>query len=117
MRLVAARLALRRGKTPQARRALDRLIAAGETDPSVFLWAGHLAETEKDWPRAEALYDQARKLRGRSARLAVLYLARLHFRLLRHADAARLLRKYLDTYPEDASARALLALVDARRSE
>ena len=93
---------------------LTNLIQTGETDPSVFLWAGHLAETQKDWPAAETLYDQARRRNGRPARLATLYLARLHFRRGRLTQAAQLLRKHLDTYAEDAPARALLALVEAR---
>ena len=87
MRLAAARLALRRGRTAQAREALRHLIEAGETDPSVFLWAGHLAETANDPAQAETLYTQARKLTGPAARLAVLYLGRLHIRLGRFGQA------------------------------
>jgi len=113
MRLAAARLALRQGKPAQARVALKGLIEAGETDPAVFLWAGHLAETAKDWPEAETLYAHARKSPGPSARLAALYLARLYFRTGRGEQAAQLLRSYLGTWPEDAPARALLALVEA----
>jgi len=115
MWLVSARLALRGGKGAEARDALDRLIAAGRTDPAVFVWAGHLAETQEDWPKAQTLYEQAGKLKGPSARLAGLYLARLHLRRGRLAKAAQLLRQYLDAYPQDASARSLLALVEARR--
>jgi len=117
MRLVAARLALRQGKTKDARRALGRLIDAGETDPAVYVWAGHLAETAKDWPEAETMYRHARTLEGRMARLATLYLARLYVHLDRRAEAGRLLRDYLDEHPEDAPARALLALVGAAADE
>jgi len=113
MRLVAARLALRQGKTKAAREALAPLIEAGETDPAVFLWAGHLAETAQDWPEAETLYRHARTLKGRASQLATLYLARLYLHRERRTEAARLLRGHLDTYPEDAPARALLALADA----
>jgi len=117
MHLVAARLALRRGKTTAARQALDRLIDAGEADPAVYVWAGHLAETAGDWPQAETLYAHARTLDGRPSRLATLYLARLHLRRDRRTEAARLLRRHLDRYPEDAPARALLTLAAAARSE
>ncbi len=117
MRLVAARLALRRGKTTAARQALDRLIEASEADPAVYLWAGHLAETASDWPEAETLYAHARTLEGPPSRLATLYLARLYLRRQRRTEAARLLRQYLDRYPEDAPARALLALAAAAISE
>jgi len=113
MRIVTARRSLRLGQAAQARQALGRLIEAGETDPSVFLWAGHLAETAKDWAEARTLYAHARALKGPAARLATLYLARLHIRRGRREEASRLLRKYLETYPEDAPARALLALADA----
>ena len=113
MRLVTARRALRLGDRAAAREALGRLIEAGETDPSVFVWAGHLAETARDFPEAQTLYAHARSLKGPAARLATLYLARLHIRRGRREEARRLLRKYLDTYPQDASARALLALASA----
>jgi len=113
LRLAAARRALRLGKPTEAREALGRLIEAGETDPSVFLWAGNLAETAKDWAEAQTLYAHARGLKGPAARLASLYLARLHIRRSRREEASRLLRKYLESYPEDAPARALLAVAEA----
>lgn len=115
MRLAAAKLALRRSKPNQARAALDRLIRAGETDPAVFLWAGHLAETAQDHSRAETLYTQAHRLKGASARTAGLYLARLYLKLKRFDEAARLLEAHLASHPADAPARAMLALVNARR--
>ena len=114
MHLAAARRELRAGRTADARNALGRLIEAGETDPSVFLWAGHLAETAGDTPEAETLYGQARKMSGGSARLATLYLARLMLRAERSGQSARLLSQYLDAHPEDSAARALLALAEAR---
>ncbi len=110
MRLAETRLALRQGKTGEARTVLRQLIEMGDTDTSVFLWAGHLAETADDLDRAEASYARARSLAGRDAHLATLYLARLSIRRGRDAEAVRLLRGYLETRPEDAVARSLLAL-------
>jgi predicted Zn-dependent protease len=92
---------------------LARLIEVGEADPAIFLWAGSLAEAAEDWAAAETLYDHARVLMGYSARLASLYLARLHYRRGRPDIAGQLLRQYLDRAPEDAAARALLAVVEA----
>lgn len=114
MRLAAARMALRGGDTPTARQALEKVIAAGETDPSVFLWAGHLAEQAGDPTRAEALYNHARKLTGDAARLATLYLARLNVTGGQQAAAVRLLKQYLNSYPEDVVARAMLAQAERR---
>ena len=111
MQIADARLALRQAKPEAARAILGRLIALGDTDPAVFLWAGHLAEQAEDWTEARTLYDHARTLPGRDARLATLYLARLDIRRGREAEAGRLLRSYLNDYPEDAAARSLLALV------
>jgi len=113
-RIAAARLALRQGRATEARQSLGRLIAAGEADAAVFLWAGHLAERAEDWPAAVSLYAQARRLEGGNARLATLYLSRLHARRGRYREAIELLRGHLDAHPEDAPARALLSLVEAR---
>jgi len=117
VRILAARRALRLGEVADARAALHRLIAQGQADAGVFLWAGHLAEKAKDWPEAETLYEHARKREEPSAGLATLYLARLHLHRGRLDQAARLLRKHLDAHPEDSSARALLAVVDAARAK
>jgi len=114
MRLAAAKLALRQSKPTEARAALDRLIRSGETNPSVFVWAAHLAELAKDWSRAQALYDQARRGTGPAARTAVLYQARLHFKRERFGQATELLDGYLKSHPVDAPARALLAVIKAR---
>jgi len=111
MQIADARLALRQAKPEAARAILGRLIALGDTDPAVFLWAGHLAEQAEDWTEARTLYDHARTLTGADARLATLYLARLDIRRGRESEAARLLRSYLNTYPDDAAARSLLGLV------
>jgi predicted Zn-dependent protease len=117
MQVAAARLALRRGEPAAAREALRALIEAGDSDPSVYLWAGHLAELAEEWPEAETLYDHARTLKGPDARLALLYLARLHLRNGHPSRAVELLEPYLDSYPEDAPARALLALAKGRSEE
>jgi predicted Zn-dependent protease len=112
MRVAEARLALRKGERGRAREILKQLIEMGDVGPSVFLWAGHLAEQAEDWAEAAAYYDHARSFEGRDARLATLYLARLHIRRGRDAEAARLLRSYLAERPEDAVARSLLALAE-----
>jgi len=115
MQLAAARLALRKGKTTLARQALTRLIDAGDTDPSVYLWAWHLAEQTKASDRAIVLYGQARKLTGPAADIATLYLARLHLGARRHEQASRLLREHLQAHPQDTYARAMLALAKQAR--
>ena len=114
MRIVAARRALRLGKPADARAALRVLIERGQADASVFLWAGHLAELAEDWAGGQSLYEHARRQAGPSARLATLYLARLHLRRGQTDGAARLLRAYLDAHPEDSAARAMLAVAEAR---
>ena len=117
MRVAEARLALRRGKTGEARKVLGHLIEMGDAGASVFLWAGHLAEQAEDWTEAETCYDHARSLQGRDARLATLYLARLHIRRGRDARAVVLLRSHLKARPEDAVARSLLALAEEGTSK
>jgi tetratricopeptide (TPR) repeat protein len=112
MRVAEARLALRKGQRGRAREILKQLIGMGDAGPSVFLWAGHLAEQAEDWAEAAAYYDHARSFEGRDGRLATLYLARLHIRRGRDAEAVRLLQSYLAERPEDAVARSLLALAE-----
>ncbi len=112
MRVAEARLALRKGERGRAREVLKQLIEMGDAGPSVFLWAGHLAEQAEDWTEAVTYYDHARRFEGRDGRLATLYLARLYLRRGRDAEAARLLRSYLKVRPEDAVARSLLALAE-----
>ena len=112
MRMAEARLALRKGERGKARDILKQLIEMGDAGPSVFLWAGHLAEQAGDAVEAATYYDHARSFEGRDGRLATLYLARLHIREGRDAEAVRLLRAYLKARPEDAVARSLLALAE-----
>lgn len=115
MRIVTARRAVRLGRPAEARQALARLIEAGETDAGVYLWSGHLAEREQDWPEAETLYRQARRRAAPPARMASLYLARLYLRRGRVDESARLLNEYLDLHPEDSAVRAMLAVVADRQ--
>jgi len=114
MRIAAARRALRQGRPAGARAALAALIDQGQADPAVFLWAAHLADNAGDHAQARGLYEQARRDTGSAGRLATLALARLLLRIDRPDHAARMLRAYLDAHPEDAVARALLALAEAR---
>ncbi|MBN2505667.1 MAG: tetratricopeptide repeat protein [Verrucomicrobia bacterium] len=109
MRLAEARSALRQGRPAQARDALRRLIASGDTRASVFLWAGSLAESEGALAEAEAHYRQAASQSEPAATLAPLHLARLLHSLGRQDEAARVLRQHLEQHPEDVAARALLA--------
>jgi predicted Zn-dependent protease len=109
--LLEARLALRGRDLVRAERALVRLVEAGTADGPVFLWAGQLAERRGDTAQAEARYQQAGDLRGPSARLARIHLARLLHRLGRAARAQELLRIHLAEHPDDSHVRALLAVL------
>lgn len=117
MRIAEARMSLRAGEPREAREVLRKLIEMGEADASVYLWAGRLAEQAKDYAEAEAYYERARSAAGASARLAVLYLARLNLDRARYEQARQLLRGYLKDRPEDAAARALLAVVEQALNE
>jgi len=117
MRVAEARLALRRGQRGRAREILKQVIEMCDAGPSVYLWAGHLAEQAEEWAEAAAYYGHARSFEGRDARLATLYLARLHLRRGRDAEAVRLLRSYLAERPEDAVARSLVALAEDGAAE
>ena len=110
LHLAAARLALREGKKGPAREALRRLIEAGEADASIFLWAGHLAETEGLADEAQAYYEQARAQGGEASRAAALYLARLHIDRRAYTQARLVLSEYLREHPEDPYARSMLLL-------
>ncbi len=114
MGIIATRLAVRLGEIADARAALAGLIERDRADAGIFLWAGHLAEKAKDWPEAETLYVHASRQKGPSAEMASLYLARLLIHRDRAVEAARLLKAYLDQRPQDAAARALLAIAIAK---
>ncbi len=112
VRIIQVRLALRQGKTKDARKVLGELIAQGQADADIFLWAGHLAERNQDWARAETLYDQACRSEGSAAQLATLYLARMRYNRGMYEQAAELLKTHLNEHPRDATARSLLALAE-----
>jgi len=111
MHIAAAKLSLRRGKTAEARKSVERLIELGAPDASVYLWVGHLSEQDEDYDAAVVYYKQARKLQGGSGS-GSLYLARLYYRTGREREAADILRQYLFEHPEDSAARAMLSLME-----
>lgn len=111
MQVTRARWALRQNKTTEARQALGQLIEAGKATPDVLLWAGHLAERQKDPTAAQALYEQARTATGPRGRLATLYLASLHIRSGQRRRAKKLLQDHLASHPADPQARSLLLLI------
>ena len=111
LNLLAARFALRPQRPKEARAALDRLISAGESSPTIFVWAAQIAERFGDLSRAEVLYRQATAREGSAARLATLHLARLLSRIDQGDRAEQLLATHLASYPNDDSARRLLAVI------
>ena len=117
LHLLAARLALRREDHSAARQALGDLLAAGDEDPMVLLWAAHLEERHGAADHAEALYRQAMEGSGQTAITARLHLARLLLHHRRHDEAAALLRSHLNRHPDDEIARRLLMAVLARQGK
>ncbi|MBN2711168.1 MAG: tetratricopeptide repeat protein [Planctomycetes bacterium] len=107
MQICVARSALRNGDVKGARKALCALIEKGKADGSAYLWAGSLAEGERDYAEAEADYAHAAKLDGSAARNATLYLARLYWNTKRPEEARNLLGSYLRSYPDDVTAWAM----------
>jgi hypothetical protein len=59
LRLLAAELAVQSGDDATAAHAAADLIALGENDPTVLVWAGAIAERGGDGAHAEAWYRQA----------------------------------------------------------
>ena len=115
-RLAAARYAVQEGDVKDAGAALDTLIAGGERDPAVLVWAASLAETRGEAARAETLYLQAigsdkPASSGASLRLTALYLTQN-----RRDEARNVLASYLATHPDDVHARALEAQLARSRS-
>jgi len=110
--LLEARLAIKSGKQQAARRALDRLIRAGEATPNVLLWAGQLAEQAGALAKAEAMYQQASTMKGSAGRIAVLHLARLFHKVGQLNRASQLLSTYIAKHPDDQPARELLVVIN-----
>jgi predicted Zn-dependent protease len=106
-RLLAARLALEQADLAGADAALAALVAAGETDPRVLLWAGDLADRRGDAPRAEAAWRHAIALEPTGD--GDLHLAGLLIRTQRTGEARDLLAARLQRRPGDTSASAMLA--------
>jgi len=113
--LLAARLAVQAGDNAAAGAALDALIASGERDGAVLVWAGHLAEQGKEDARAEAFYAQAAAGDGAAAGNATLRLGSLYFRQQRWDEASTLVSTYLARHPEDREAKRLQELIDRGR--
>lgn len=114
-RVLMARLAVQRGDTATAATALDALVALGETDPGVLVWAGALAEANGDQTRAAALFSQAMAGTSGAAEAAGLRLAALRLRQGLLDEAATLIAAYLVRHPDDATARSLRFALDLRR--
>ncbi len=105
--LLAARLALAAQDPAEARAAFDRLLAAGDADPAVHLWAGHLAEQVGDTARAEACY------RAAGDGPATIRLVGLLLRADRRDEARSLVAIYRAQHPQDATVPLLERLVPA----
>jgi tetratricopeptide (TPR) repeat protein len=108
LRLFAARLALKAGDPKAAGNALEPLLAAGELDPTVLMWAAAIAERGGDPTRGEALLRQAVAAAGDKAGLARLRLADLLARRGRLEEARMVLREQLSADAGDTQARAML---------
>lgn len=108
IQIALARAGLREAEPDRAHEALRRLIALGESDMSIYLWAGRLAEAAGAVAAAQAYYEQARQQDETASGMADLHLARLHIGAGRGGLAAQVLRRYLAAHPEDAYGRALL---------
>lgn len=101
-----ARLAVLAGDANVAAAALDRLIAAGESDSGILTWAGVLAEQRGDAARAEALLRIAASAPEHPS-AAILRLAALMLGQGRREEAHRFITSHLERRPEDTQARVL----------
>ncbi len=110
----AARLAVQAGDLSAAATTLDVLIAAGERDATVLVWAASLAESAGAAPRAEVLYLQAASGAGSAAASATLRLVGLYLRQDRRQEARTMLTEYLRQHPTDPQAAALRSRLDAK---
>jgi predicted Zn-dependent protease len=114
LRLLEAHVDLEAEDYAAAEQALARLIALGENDPGILVWAASISEKIGDAPRAEALYEQASLGQGVEAENAGLRLAVLYYRHQRYSDAQVLVATYLAKHPGDPSATALRTIIDTR---
>ena len=96
---------------------VDDLLAKKVINAHNCLWLGYMAEQEKEFGRAEMLYQLAREQESASkqnknaAQMASLYLARLWFGQKRASEARNMLEQHLQSYPDDWQARRLLQLM------
>jgi len=113
-RLLTARLALQAQEPVAATAALAELVALGEQDAAVLVWAGQVAEQANDQPTAESFYAQAITSDAPAAAIASLRLVSLYVKQERIEDAQTLLASHLAKRPDDAQAKALLAQLSRR---
>ena len=114
LRLLEAHVDLEAEDYAAAETALARLIALGENDPGILVWAASISEKIGDAARAEAFYQQATLGQGIEAENAGLRLAVLYYRHQRYSDAQVLVATYLAKHPGDPSATALRSIIDNR---
>jgi len=114
LRLLEAHVDLQAEDYAAANQALSRLIALGENDPGILVWAASIADKTGDVSRAEAFYQQATLGQGIEAENAGLRLAVLYYRHQRYSDAQVLVATYLAKHPGDPSATTLRTIIDNR---
>jgi tetratricopeptide (TPR) repeat protein len=115
LRLLAAQLAVQAGEPEAAVPALRELVALGERDASVLVWAGHIAEQAGDPAAAEAFYVQAAGSDHPASASASLRLVVLYLQQDRVSDARAVLSAHLLKRPQDEQAKALQAQIGRRR--
>ena len=113
LRLQAARLAIQANDPDAAAKALDALIALGESDASVLAWAGSLAQTRGELAQAELFYLKAASTEGPAASAASLRLVALYLTQGRRDEARTTLAAHLAKRPDDQQAKTLQAQLDS----
>jgi len=112
LRLFSAQLALRQKDPQAASTALAELVAQGEKDAAVLVWAGQVAEQAGDAPAAESFYTLSASSDQPAGAIASLRLVGLYLKQSRRDDARIILATHLIKHPDDASAQALKASLD-----
>lgn len=112
VRLQAARLAIQANDPDAAAKALDALIALGESDASVLAWAGSLAQNRGELAQAELFYLKAASADGPAAGAASLRLVALYLTQGRRDEARTTLAAHLVKRPDDQQAKALQAQLE-----